>query len=214
MDGMSPPLKGLLFAVSVAVQEAVYVPPVQFEVTAFSYNSLKDRIIALGGRISSTVHKNVDYLVATETSVQQCTQRVRKAAKIGIPVLKTSFLQTCEDTKTMESMLFEQTYITSCIEKYEERFRDNQSLLAGDETKLKKRPRKSDADIRLQALCGGSDVTYECGCICHDTGAESCSFCIGAHTLSQDLQTYNHEQQKNRKKGEKKRKRKCESQEI
>ena len=57
---------------------------------------LRERAVAreaLGGTYSATVHRNVHVLLASAGAVERKTQRVRKAAKLGVAVVDaTPFL--------------------------------------------------------------------------------------------------------------------------
>jgi flagellar biosynthesis GTPase FlhF len=47
------------------------------------------------GTISPTVHKRVNFIIATEDALRYNTQRVRKATKFGIPTVSQRFLTAC-----------------------------------------------------------------------------------------------------------------------
>ena len=55
----------------------------------------------VGAIHSNTVHKRVAYVVSTEDAYKGKTQRVRKAAKYKIPVVKLEWLQECIGSKKM-----------------------------------------------------------------------------------------------------------------
>ena len=62
-----------------------------------SFASVRSRAEALGGTYSATVHRNVNVLLASAGAVERRTQRVRKAAKLGVAVVDaTPFLDACE----------------------------------------------------------------------------------------------------------------------
>ena len=56
---------------------------------------LKAQIEACGGKHSNTTHKRVRYLLASSEAVERRTQGVRKAWKLGVPVLAIEFLAAC-----------------------------------------------------------------------------------------------------------------------
>ena len=65
--------------------------------TQGSFASVRSRAEALGGTYSATVHRNVHVLLASAGAVERKTQRVRKAAKLGVAVVDaTPFLDACE----------------------------------------------------------------------------------------------------------------------
>ena len=62
-----------------------------------SFASVRSRVEALGGTYSATVHRNVHVLLASAGAVARRTQRVRKAAKLGVAVVDAApFLDACE----------------------------------------------------------------------------------------------------------------------
>ena len=62
-----------------------------------SFASVRSRAEALGGTYSATVHRNVHVLLASSGAVERKTQRVRKAAKLGVAVVDAApFLDACE----------------------------------------------------------------------------------------------------------------------
>ena len=62
-----------------------------------SFANVRSRAEALGGAYSATVHRNVHVLLASAGAVERKTQRVRKAAKLGVAVVDaTPFLDACE----------------------------------------------------------------------------------------------------------------------
>ena len=65
--------------------------------TQGSFASVRSRAEALGGSYSATVHRNVNVLLASAGAVERKTQRVRKAAKLGVAVVDAGpFLDACE----------------------------------------------------------------------------------------------------------------------
>ena len=65
--------------------------------TPGSFASVRSRAEALGGTYSATVHRNVNVLLASAGAVERKTQRVRKAAKLGVAVVDAApFLDACE----------------------------------------------------------------------------------------------------------------------
>ena len=67
------------------------------------------RLASVGSSMSNIVHVRVDYLIATQDAWQKSTQRVRKAAKLHIPVVKEDFVYACladKATVPMEPYLF------------------------------------------------------------------------------------------------------------
>lgn len=105
-DATAGPLGGVLFSVSVdaerdggAAAGAVDGGAVDGGAAAgasdaeghsangFSFADVTARCAALGGKYSATVHKRVAVLLATPGAVERRTQRVRKAAKLGVAIV-------------------------------------------------------------------------------------------------------------------------------
>ena len=61
--------------------------------TEFNHEALSTEVRALGGRVSATVHRKVAFLLATAEAVDRETQRVRKAWRFGVAVVRPEFLQ-------------------------------------------------------------------------------------------------------------------------
>ena len=79
----APVLAGRVFALSVGGDGA-------------SQKELTETVRRHGGVVSRTVHKKVQYLLASEQAVRRNTQAVRKASlKFGIPIVRQSFVESC-----------------------------------------------------------------------------------------------------------------------
>lgn len=197
----STPLKGRLFCVTVNSSSREGEPSSGAD--AVSYNDMKRMIEELGGKISSTVHKKVDFLVASENAVASATQRIRKAEKYSVPVVRMGMIDHCYVNKSMPTDLSKFVFanISELIAKYKENTRASGSGGgvaasvsvddAGDITGSSRKKRKAEA-----VASGGSGVSYEpfefkssavfeCACICHDHGEPSCSWCHAAHAEHQ-----------------------------
>ena len=62
-----------------------------------SFAIVRTRAEALGGTYSATVHRNVGVLLASSGAASRKTQRVRKAAKLGVAIVDAApFLDACE----------------------------------------------------------------------------------------------------------------------
>lgn len=60
-----------------------------------TYEELKKQVENTGASVTGIVHKKVFVLVATDQAFEQKTQRVRKALKFNIPLVKPSWIQAC-----------------------------------------------------------------------------------------------------------------------
>jgi hypothetical protein len=173
-----------------------------------SYNDLKRMIEEMGGKVCATVHKKVDYLVASKCAVDGATQRVRKADKFNVPVVKIAFIQDVyKKTITPDavgSYTFTSENITDSIEAYK-----NSSITSAGSSKVDTVPSESDHVKKDKKTGGGkkrklvesapppvassssyktpsfvSNETFNCACICHDRGETSCSWCVSVHIPS------------------------------
>ena len=61
--------------------------------TEYNHEALAAEVQALGGRFSSTVHRKVAFLLASAEAVERETQRVRKAWRYGVAVVRPTFLK-------------------------------------------------------------------------------------------------------------------------
>ncbi|EKX30803.1 hypothetical protein GUITHDRAFT_122984 [Guillardia theta CCMP2712] len=59
---------------------------------AFERERMGQAIRRAGGRLDTLVHKNLHVLVADDAAVQRNTQRVRKACKLGVPIVRETFI--------------------------------------------------------------------------------------------------------------------------
>lgn len=195
MAGKSMPLKGKLVCVTVNVstREGDPISPSD----SVSYNDMKIMVEELGGKISSTVHKKVDYLVASENAVRSATQRVRKAHKFSVPVVRMSLVDYCYVNRSIPSDMTKYQYsnIAELIMKYKENVVVS-ALGDGEVTeegRTKAKRKANAACVPVEAFEFKSSEVFECGCICHDRGELSCSWCEGAHVAHDVNQTEKNE---------------------
>jgi hypothetical protein len=165
-----------------------------------SYNELKRMIVEMGGKVSATVHKKVDYVIASRGAVDVATQRVRKADKFQIPVVKVEFIQDVYMKKVQPDTIKSYTYSTDDISKCIKAYKDSSSgapagapVTSNDsesgndekEKKMKKKRKIDDVTTTVSTYKTPSFLSkevFECACICHDRGESSCSWCVSAHS--------------------------------
>jgi hypothetical protein len=164
------------------------------ETPIHSYNSVKSMIEELGGKICNTVHKKVDFIISSDIAVKNATQKIRKAYKFDIPVLKIDYIEYCYKNKSVPKEISRYVYpdITDIVEEHRRNAESIADSQPDNERRAKKRKRKardiSDNDIATTTtykpprLCA-ENITFECSCICHDQGKKSCDWCIGSHTM-------------------------------
>jgi hypothetical protein len=68
------------------------------------YSSITQALEDLGGKISNTVHKRVSFVVATKRARLRETQRVRKAAKLGIRILDADAVSRACESGSIKSV--------------------------------------------------------------------------------------------------------------
>jgi hypothetical protein len=176
---MAPPFSGKMIAITVSNSNAV---PGDAEDSA-SYNDVKREILALGGKISSTVHKNVDFLIASDSAVEQCTQRVRKADKYDILVLKVEYVEHCRSNKKdTNTAPFEYSNISAVVKNYEKHAKAKAVGVPASEEE-KKPASKKKKRTASEAFTIEHTMACECSCTCHDHGESSCHYCVNAHAV-------------------------------
>ena len=60
-----------------------------------SWKQIAAAITKAGASVESIVHKRIDVLVASALALRLRTQRVRRAAKLGVPVVGVEFIEAC-----------------------------------------------------------------------------------------------------------------------
>ena len=60
-----------------------------------SWKQIAAAITKAGASVESIVHKRIDVLVASALALRLRTQRVRRAAKLGLPVVGVEFIEAC-----------------------------------------------------------------------------------------------------------------------
>ena len=183
-------LQDILFCVTVNNSAQEHDDDPDLNDSAVSYNDLKRMICELGGRLSPTVHKNVDYLVASDTAVNAATQRVRKAAKYGIPVLKVEFIESCygmrgkRGVERIDATEFTYDNIDEVVKSYEKTEKAARKGDSSTDSTKKRKTADEGAGQSYMDRLGGTAHTFECSCICHDRGEDGCSYCEGAHAAA------------------------------
>lgn len=174
-----------------------------------SYNELRRMITALGGRLSPTVHKNVSFLIASDTAVANATQRVRKAFKYGVPVLRKEYIELCYSgaVASEDTASFQFAGIETAIKRYEVHSSEKNSARDGCGACKKRRAEGPPPLSYMDNL--KRDQVFECSCICHDRGEDGCSYCFAAHSTSEQSDVAAGERQTSEKQKRRKRKKDC-----
>ena len=66
-----------------------------------NFKKMVGMVEKVGAIHSNTVHKRVSYVISTDDAYRGKTQRIRKAAKYKIPVIKLEWLRECIESKKM-----------------------------------------------------------------------------------------------------------------
>jgi hypothetical protein len=159
------PLVGLTLAIS-----TLDVKGQEHENRDLSYKSISKLCVELGAKVAAQVHKKVSALICTTTSLQNATQRVRKAVKHDIPLVDVTWLYECQKDKT-------DTGLQVSFQDY---------LL--DKSLVREIPKQGG---------GGMNPDYEeipdkgwteaedlgCCCVCHENGSgDVCPWCTDCTT--------------------------------
>ena len=163
------------------------INPTEESAKQLSYNDVKKMIEELGGRVSSTVHKRVDFVIASDIAVENATQRIRKAHKFDIPVLKVEYVEYCRDNNIQPVDIA--PYMYNNINEVVQEQRKASMTKTGDHTKRKASqiseaisPQEASVPAEyIPPVLAPVGVVYECACICHDSGESSCSWCDASH---------------------------------
>lgn len=147
------PLKGLTLAIS-----TLDVKGQQHENRDLSYKTIQSLCIELGAKVTGQAHKRVSALICTVTSLQNATQRVRKAIKHDIPLLDVAWLHECQ--------------------KKEARIAFDEYLLDKKLVSDKKKESGSNPDYEEVPEKGWSEpVAFGCSCVCHENLDPDCPWC-------------------------------------
>ena len=179
------PLHGMLLAVTTRTTGSKADDDIGEHTTTaeISFTQLRDLCLTAGANVSSQVHKKVHAVIASPEAVATpATQRVRKAWKLGIPVLQITWLQHCiqnQQLLSMDAHSFPQqsphvngpTLSSNSLQQDPECSRKK---------KLKLQPDKGHESSA--AVTKEVHIDLGCCCICHDSVAEGvvtdCAWCV------------------------------------
>ena len=148
--------------------------------SSINNKTLKQTLTSHGATISPQVHKKVHYLIATNSAIQNLTQRVRQAYKRNIDIVNVNWIDECinkNTTKKLYSRVAVESYI--CNELVE--------ALINEKERDKKKQKTSDveddgntSDIPAEDTNGWSTpISLDCCCVCHENGDDNCPWCTG-----------------------------------
>jgi hypothetical protein len=148
------PLVGLTLAIS-----TLDVKGQQHENRDLSYKTIQKLCIELGAKVTGQAHKRVSALLCTVTSLENATQRVRKAVKHDIPLIDVAWLYECQ--KQQKRIPLEGDYVL------------DKSLVSE-----KKKEGGCNPDYEEVPEKGWSEpVEFGCCCVCHENMDPECPWC-------------------------------------
>ena len=146
--------------------------------SSINNKTLKQTLISHGATISPQVHKKVHYLIATDSAIQNLTQRVRQAYKRNVDIVNVNWIDECIKKNTtkkctrvdVEAYLCNELVKTLIGEK--EREKKKQKSNGGDDG--------NTSDIPNEDNNGWSTpIELDCCCVCHENGDDNCLWCTG-----------------------------------
>ena len=141
-----------------------------------SWKNTIDKCKQNGAAITSQVHKRVHALIVGNAAVRNSTQRVRKALKLGIPIVDIGWIEACiKDGNRVD---------------WADYSRNDEAKKAADAKKKASAAVASGAegcDVKFDvsnddanAVSGWSEaVELDCCCVCHENGDLECPWCTG-----------------------------------
>ena len=144
-----------------------------------SWKNTIDKCKQNGASITSQVHKRVHALIVSDAAVQNATQRVRKALKLGTPIVDIGWIEACikdgnrvdwaeylrndEAKKAADTKKKASAFVTSGAEGCDVKFDSS-----------------NDCNDDANAVSGWSEaVELDCCCVCHENGDLECPWCTG-----------------------------------
>lgn len=152
------------------------------EAASLSYKSVQEICrVELGATVSSQIHKRVHCLIATSASLEKSTQRVRKALKLGIPIVDIEWVHACRSRK--QKVDFEPQYRVDQLARTQH---------ANNKEHQQKSNKKDDAAAQQQHEYqevpeeGWTEpVACGCCCVCHENGDPDCPWCLVGCDINQ-----------------------------
>ena len=149
--------------------------------SSINNKTLKQTLISHGATISPQVHKKVHYLIATDSAIQNLTQRVRQAYKRNVDIVHVNWIDECIKKKNttkkcsrvdVESYICNELVKTLIDEKEREKKKQKTSDGGGDDGNA--------SDIPAEDNNGWSTpIELDCCCVCHENGDDNCPWCTG-----------------------------------
>lgn len=133
-----------------------------------SFDEIKANIEKAGGKVSGILHKKVFALIASDRAVRRRSQKVRKAVKYNVPVVKVAFLDACIAAK---SLVAKEPFLHEVPE---------------EDSVVRKAPafaivENAEEDSESLTPKPVIEIDLGCCCSCHDAGKASCEWCEAHH---------------------------------
>lgn len=157
-----------------------------------SYKSVMSDCLACGAQVTSQVHKRVYALICTKPAILRKTQRIRKALKLGIPLIDVSWVRDCMSEQTRigfssssgeeKSKYLLNEYAKKLFENSDGAVKNNKILETQAETKYDGSP-ENDLTSKIKKVIekyGTWSDPVDCGCccVCHENGDDECKWCV------------------------------------
>jgi len=134
-----------------------------------------DRCKQYGASITSQVHRRVHALIVSDAALKNATQRVRKAIKLGIPIVDIGWVEACiKNGNRVDWADYLRT--DEAKEAAESKKKTSLVVLNGEECGVCFDISADDGN----ATSGWSEpVELDCCCVCHENGDLECPWCTG-----------------------------------
>ena len=138
-----------------------------------SWKNTIDKCKQYGANITSQVHKRVHALIVSDAAVRNATQRVRKAIKLGVPIVDVGWVEACiKDGSRCDWT----EYLRNDEAKEAAESKKKAGSAGGEGCGVKFDISADDAN----ATSGWSEpVELDCCCVCHENGDLECPWCTG-----------------------------------
>jgi len=144
-----------------------------------SWKNTIDKCKQNGASITSQVHKRVHALIVSDAAVRNATQRVRKALKLGTPIVDIGWIEACiKDNNRVDWA----DYLRNDEAKKAAGAKKKASanVTSGAEGCAVKFDSSNDCNDDANAVSGWSEaVELDCCCVCHENGDLECPWCTG-----------------------------------
>lgn len=136
-----------------------------------SYKCISKVAKRLGAKVTGQVHKRISALVCTPTSLQNATQRVRKARQHNIPLVDVMWLHQCEKRRALIEWKDYELKNDDLLDSSENKTAICRAISVIDDVNL-------DTNETIPEAGWSEGVELGCCCVCHENGDEDCPWCV------------------------------------